>query len=448
MINILSIVHEEFAVTERVETPTCPVATLDDLLALRPDVVRCPYGAYAAQRDSEPVTHNEQLGAWVVTRHEDVLDVLRDVTRFSNRMASGPSSVSSIAQQILQNDEIPERTRRQAARRMELSKSRVLLFSDPPLHKRQRSLVNAAFTPRRVAELDGAVKELTNQLVDNFAADGTDIVDAFSMPIPMTVIATLLGVPPSHMKTFKDWSNAFTRGVGALSHDVDAIIEIFDQVDAFYDYFTQELDRRREHPVDDLLSDLLAARLDGEAPLTLPELLQMLVQFLVAGNETTTNLLTSAVWTLAKDPQLQDVLREDPSKITNFLDEVLRLEPPVQGIWRVAVEDVEVGGTHIPADSLIYLVTGSANRDPAVYSEPDDLDLDQTRARHLTFGRGEHSCLGMNLAKMESKAALGVLLERCHNIALADPDQDVIFHRSFVLHGIESLPITFSPAPA
>ncbi|RZL82182.1 MAG: cytochrome P450 [Rhodococcus sp. (in: high G+C Gram-positive bacteria)] len=431
--------------TERAETTTCPAATFDDLLALRPDVVRCPYSAYAAQRDSEPVTHNEQLGAWVVTRHEDVLDVLRDATRFSNRMASGPSSVSSIAQQILQNDEIPERTRRQAARRIELSKSRVLLFSDPPLHKRQRSLVNAAFTPRRVAELDGAVKELTNQLIDNFASDGpTDIVAAFSMPIPMTVIATLLGVPPSHMATFKDWSNAFTRGVGALSHDIDAIIEIFDQVDAFYDYFTEELDHRREHPVDDLLSDLLAARLDGEAPLTLPELLQMLVQFLVAGNETTTNLLTSAVWTLAKDPQLQNTLRQDPSKLTNFLDEVLRLEPPVQGIWRVAVDDVEIGGTHVPADGLIYLVTGSANRDPEVYTQPDDLDLDESRPRHLTFGRGEHSCLGMNLAKMESKAALTVLLERCHDIALADPGQDVTFHRSFVLHGIESLPLTMS----
>jgi cytochrome P450 len=439
-------VHEEFAVTDRADTTTCPAATFDDLLALRPDVVRCPYGAYAAQRHSDPVSYNEQLGAWIVTRHEDVLDVLRDATRFSNRMASGPSSVSGIAQQILQNADLPERTRQQAARRIELSKSRVLLFSDPPLHKRQRSLVNAAFTPRRVAELDGAVKELTNQLIDNFATDGpTDVVAGFSMPIPMTVIATLLGVPPSHMATFKEWSNAFTRGVGALSHDMDAIIEIFDQVDAFYDYFTEELDRRREHPVDDLLSDLLAARLDGEDPLTLAELLQMLVQFLVAGNETTTNLLTSALWMLAKDPALQESLREDPEKITNFLDEVLRLEPPVQGIWRVAVEDVEVGGTRIPADSLIYLVTGSANRDQAVYSEPDALDLDNARARHLTFGRGEHSCLGMNLAKMESKAALSVLLERCHSIALADPDQEVTFHRSFVLHGIESLSITFSP---
>jgi len=415
---------------------------MDALLQLEPDQVRCPYPAYAEQRDAAPVVHSERLGGWIVTRHDDVLDVLRDTERFSNRMASGPSSVSGLAQQIVDDEGMPERTRAAAARRIELSKSRVMLFSDPPVHKRQRSLVSAGFTPRRVAELDEVVVRLTNELVDAFPEDGpVDVVPAFSHPIPMTIIANLLGVPPEKLATFKTWSDAFTKGVGALTHDRDAVIDMFDRVDEFYDYFTAELDRRREAPVDDLLSDLLAARLDGEQPLSLAEILQMLVQFLVAGNETTTNLLTSSIWKLAEDPELQQRLREDPQQIPAFVDEVLRLEPPVQGIWRVTTTEVEIAGTTIPADSLVYLVTGSANRDPSVFEEPDALDIDAGRAKHLTFGRGEHSCLGMNLAKLEAKLSLGILLQRCHDIRLDEPGTPPPFHRSFVLHGIPTLPV-------
>lgn len=425
-----------------VESGTCPVATFDDLLALQPDVVRCPYPAYSAQRAADPVAFNDRLGGWIVTRHEDILAVLRDTTKFSNRLASGPSSVSGIAQKILEDQSMPERTREQAARRIELSKARVLLFSDPPLHKRQRSLVQAGFTPRRVAEMHGAVEALATELIDQFDVDKPfDIVPAFSTPIPMTVIATLLGVPPSKMQTFKGWSNAFTRGVGSLDQNADAIIEIFDEVDAFYDYFTEELETRRTNPVDDLLSDLLAARLDGEEPLTLPELLQMLVQFLVAGNETTTNLLTTAVWRLASDQDLQQQLRADSDLIPTFVEEVLRLEAPVQGIWRVTNEALNIGETAVPADSLVYLVTGSANHDPDAFENPDELNLENKRARHLSFGRGEHACLGMNLAKLEAKIALEALLVRCRNIRLTNPDINPEFHKSFVLHGMGSLTV-------
>ncbi|WP_280420501.1 cytochrome P450 [Nocardia carnea] len=429
--------------TRTAETGTCPVATFDDLLALRPDVVRCPYGAYEAQRTGEPVAYNERLGGWVVTQYNDILAVLRDAETYSNRLASGPSSVSGLAQRVVEDTALPERTRAAAARRIELSKSRILLFADPPLHKRQRALVNAGFTPKRVAEMDEAVVALVEDLIEQFPTDEPfDIVPAFSLPVPMTIIARLLGVPTEKMKVFKQWSDAFTRGVGALEQDRDAVVEMFDRVNEFYDYFAEELDKRRAAPVDDLLSDLLAARMDGAEPLSEAELLQMLVQFLVAGNETTTNLLTSAVWKLATDPALQDRLRQHPSEIPDFVEEVLRLEPPVQGIWRVAATDVEIGGVPIPADSLIYLVTGAANRDPEAYPEPDALDLDRGRARHLSFGRGEHACLGMNLAKLEAKLALSTLLGRYSNIELAGSDAELGFHRSFVLHGISSLQVT------
>lgn len=418
-------------------------AAFDDLLDLRPETRRCPYQAYDVQRTTAPVTYSERLGAWVVMNYDDCVDVLRDSTTYSNRLASGPSSVSGLAQQVVEDSEYPERTRNAAARRIELSRSRVLLFSDPPLHKRQRALVNAGFTPRRVASMHDAIETLVNELIDEFPSDGSsfDIVPALSHPLPMTIIARLLGVPPELLATFKQWSDAFTLGVGALDQDRDTVIDMFDKVDAFYDYFTEQLDQRRTEPLDDLLSDLLAARLDGEEPLTEAELLQMLVQFLVAGNETTTNLLTSLVRRLTTDLPLQQRLREDPAGVPAFVEEILRLESPVQGAWRIATRDVEVGGTTIPADSLIYLVIGSANRDPEAYADPDDLDLDERRARHLAFGRGEHTCLGMNLAKLEAQVAIALLLQRCGELTPADPAAEPEYHRSFVLHGTGSLPI-------
>jgi cytochrome P450 len=436
-------------VPETTASGACPVATLDDLLMLRPDVVRCPYGVYEQARTETPVTYNERLGGWMVTRYDDILQVLRDTERFSSRLASGPSSVTGLARKVLDGDDFPERTREAAARRQKLSESRVLLFSDPPLHKRQRSLINQGFTPRRVAERNDPIVELVHKLIDDFPGTGEplDIVPAFAVPIPMTVIAGLLGVPPESMGTFKAWSDAFTAGVGALHLGRDAVIEVFDQVEEFYDYFTDELNKRREHPVDDLLSDLLAARLDGEEPLSLAEMLQMLVQFLTAGNETTTNLLSLSVWKLATDPTLQQRLRATPGDVPNFLEEVLRLEAPAQGLWRVAVDDVEVGGVAIPADSLIYLAFASANRDSAVFAHPDQLSIDDADTRHLSFGRGEHVCLGMNLVKLEAKIALQALLERCDNIALAVPDAELAFHPTFMLHGIRSLPVTFTVRP-
>lgn len=426
----------------------CPAGTLDQLIALQPDIVRCPYAVYGAARADEPVTFNKRLGGWIVSRHEDVLNILLDTDRFSNRLASGPSSVTAQANKVVENTDLPERTREAARRRIELSKSRVLLFSDPPEHKRQRSLVNKGFTPRRVAELDSAVADLANRLIDDFpTGEPVDIARAFSIPIPMTIIATLLGVPPKLMDTFKGWSNAFTRGVGVLEHDTQAVIDMFDQVNAFYDYFTDELDTRRKNPAGDLLSDLLAARLDGEEPLTLDEILQMLVQFLVAGNETTTTLLTTAVWTLAKDPDLQSRLRTNSDQIPAFIEEVLRLESPIQGAWRVANEDVTIGDVTIAADDLVYVILGSANHDPEAFPQGDELDLSQASAKHLSFGRGEHVCLGMNLAKLEGKVALEVLLERCHDIALAVPDADLGFYPSFLIHGIGSLPVTLTKLP-
>jgi cytochrome P450 len=414
---------------------------LGAVLARDPDAVRCPYPAYRMLRDERPVAWSERLNAWVVTRYDDILQVLRDPQTFSSVMASGPSSVTPLARRVADDPSFSPVTRRQAQRRIELSASPVLLLCDPPLHRRQRGLVSAAFTPRRVARMEPDIERISSELVDGFVDDGAvELVSRFAMPLPMTVIATVLGVPAEMMATFKDWSDAFTKGVGALEHTPEALTELFQQVDDFYEYFDARLDERSAAPADDLLSDLLAARLDDEQPLTRDEILNMLVQFLVAGNETTTNLISTIVAVLAASPELTERVRDDRDVLPGLVEECLRMESPVQGMFRHATRDAFIGDQPVRADDAVFVVYGSGNRDAATFADPDTLRLDEPRGQHLAFGRGEHVCLGATIARKEAQIAVGVLLDRLDDWALREP---ATYHSSFVLHGPARLPLTF-----
>ncbi|PWI06640.1 cytochrome P450 [Streptomyces sp. NWU339] len=426
-----------------------PESRFGRLLAIEPDSVRCPFAAYSDLRSEHPVTWSSRLNAWVVSRYADIREVLRDPATFSSKAASGPSSVTSLARHIAESSEFPERTRRQAERRLRLSQSPVLLNSDPPAHKRQRGLVSTAFAPRRVAQMEPQIQQVTDDLIDAFVAEGqVEFIGDFALPLPMTVIATILGVPPSLMHTFKRWSGAFTQGVGALNLSRQEIIDLFQSVDEFYDYFSEQLDRRRAEPADDLLTHLLEARLEGEQPLTQDELLQMLVQFLVGGNETTTNLIGSTMLHLLRDRELTARAKADPSLIPTLVEECLRLEAPTQGMFRTATVDCKVGGQAIPADSMLYLVYGSGNHDASVFPDPERIELDDSRGHHLAFGRGEHVCLGANLARKEANIAIRTLLKRLDDIALATEPENVSYHNSFILRGPRSLPMTFRPGQA
>ena len=425
---------------------TCPYSPSDltRLFELDKELVQCPFPLYDIARREAPVTFNDKLNAWVITRHDDIVTVLKDTETFSSAKASGASSVSGLAQQLIDDPAAPRELHNQAVRRLRLAESPVLLFTDPPLHRRQRLLVSAAFHPRRVKLLEPDVRRLTNELIDGFQDQGhVELVEAFSIHLPMTVIAALLGVPPENMATFKKWSNAFTSGVGSLEHSTDEVADIFAAVDEFYDYFTEKIEARRTDPQDDLLSDLIAARMDNEAPLTLDEMLQMLVQFLVAGNETTTNMLTTITYRLATEPGLQARVRENPELIPALVDEMLRLEAPVQGMFRMAISNTTVGGKDLSAGDMVWLAYGSANRDPEVFDAAEDLDLDADRPPHLAFSRGEHFCLGANIAKLELKVAVEIMLARLDDIELDFDAGDIDYHDTFILRGIESLPIRF-----
>jgi cytochrome P450 len=423
-----------------------PDSKFAGLLSLDQDKLRCPAGAYTDLRGERPVAWSQQLGAFVVSRYAEIREVLKDPVTFSSKRSSGNSSVTGLAQQVLDDPAFPEDVRRVAERRLRLSKSPALLNADPPLHKRHRGLVSNAFRPRRIAEMEPMFQRISDELIDAFAGKGeAELIADFALPLPMTVIATMLGVPPKMMRTFKKWSGAFTRGVGAMNLPTGEICELFRAVGEFYDYFSEQLDIRRAEPADDLLTDLLQARMEGEQPLTEDEMLQMLVQFLIGGNETTTNLIGGLMGQhLLCDPQLLAQVKHDPGLIPALIEEGLRLEAPTQAMFRTTTVDTEIGGRPIPADSMVFLIYASGNRDVCEFADPDDIKLDESRRHHLAFGRGEHVCIGANLVRREAAIAIKTLIDRLPGIALATPADQLDYQPSFMLRGPATVPITFT----
>ncbi|WP_210718038.1 cytochrome P450 [Amycolatopsis acididurans] len=426
-------------------TPSCPTdpeTAFAELVSLHPEAVRCPYPTFALLREQAPVHWSDALGAFVVSRHDDIVEVLRDPGIFSSRLQSGASSVTGLAQRLVDDTRTSAPLRAQALRRLEINRDPALLNADPPLHIRQRKLVSQAFTPRRVAQLEPEVRQVAGELLGALKSRSSfDFVTSYAMPLPMTIIARMLGVPEERLDDFKRWSDAFTQGVGANDLSEGQVSDLFESVDEFYDYFTDQIERRRVAAQDDLLTDLVTARLPGDRPLTVHEMLQMLVVFLVGGNETTTNLLTAMTHRLLSDAELEQRVRQDESLIPAFAEEMLRLESPVQGLFRTATCDAEVAGVPIPGGSMVWLAYAAGNRDEALTSAPDELHLDTERPlRHLAFGRGVHTCLGAAIARLEARVGIEMLLRHYPALRLA-ADAGLRMHRSFVLHGIASLPV-------
>ena len=427
-----------------VQGPSNTANPMQPVFELDPQSVRCPYPAYSTARTEQPVMWADRLQAWVVSRYDDIVSVLQQPQRFSSKWASGPGGATSLAARVADDPSKDEALREMARRRVRIASSPVLLTADPPLHWRQRALVNRAFTPRRVAAMEQRIRALTDELVGALAGrDEVDIVSGLSTPLPLGVIADLLAIPRSRMADFKRWSDSFVVAVGNVSLTDDDIAQMLTSMNEFYDYFAGEIVNRQQQPTDDLLSAIVHARLDGEEPLSNDEMLNMLVLFLVAGNETTTNAITWAVLYLLEHPELEQQLRRDPSLINGFVEEVLRFEAPVQGLFRTAVEDVEIGGQRIAAGQHLWMVYGSGNHDPVAFADPEQFDVQRHFDKnHLTFGFGEHYCLGASLARTETRVAVEVLLQRFPQIRLA---ASINCHRSFVIHGIPELRVRLAP---
>jgi cytochrome P450 len=406
------------------------MASVKDFNPFAPDTVECPYPFYAAMRTEAPVHEVPGLGFYIVSTYADIERVLLDTEHFSSKTGPGvrqepPHDIVDIWSQGW----LPVAT---------------LLTNDPPAHRRYRGLVNKAFTPRRVAEWEPDIRTVTSELIDRFVHDGrVEFVHQFAVPLPLTVIADALGVPREDMPKFKQWSDDSVAPLGGMiTHERE--LECARSTVEFQHYFATKLEERRAHPRDDLLTDLLNARLEGETPLNMGEMLNMLQQLLVAGNETTTNLLASAMMLLLHNPAQMAAVQSDRSRIPTLIEEALRIESPVQGLFRTAKTDVEVGGVKVPAGARLVLMYASGNRDNDKFPQAESFDVCRSNAKdHLAFGAGIHYCLGAPLARLEGKVAFEILLDRLTNIRLAPNKNDFTHTPSFILRGLKELHLEF-----
>ncbi|MHB8577115.1 MAG: cytochrome P450 [Dehalococcoidia bacterium] len=374
-----------------------------------------PYPYYAMARQFMPVLFMDQQKVWSVFSYEDCRNILRDPKRYSSDF-----------QRIM-----PVEQRQRPS----------MLNADPPLHTRLRELVNRAFTPRMVAQLEPRIRAITDDLLTAALPAGRiDLVPDFAVPLPVIVIAEILGIPPADRDLFKRWSNEIAASLGVdISMDSPGVSQ--GTIDELSQYFTRIIDQRRAEPREDLISALLRTRLDGEK-LSVDDLLNFCILLLVAGNETTTNLIGNAVRTLLEHPADFERLRAEPSLWPSAVEEVLRYRPPVQATIRLTTEDVELHGTAVAANQPVVVWLASANRDPAEFAEPDRFDIARSPNRHLSFGQGIHFCLGAPLARLETAIALQEVGRRLPNLRLdGAPAWEQV--PGFIMHGVRHLPLLF-----
>jgi cytochrome P450 len=399
---------------------------------LDPATRRDPYALYARGRRELPVYPHVGLPMrlFSVFRHEDCQAILRDHATFSNDMR-GEDPWTNPALADLGPPPPPN-----------------MLLSDGARHARLRSLVNKAFTPRIVQQLEGRMNEIAEQLVDAaLEAREVDLVQALTYPLPVTIIAEMIGVPARDRERFKQWSDQVVSllGTGFFSGiDVERIRAQRKLLATMQEYFVPLAEERRREPREDLLTGLVQARHEGSA-LSDEEMLSMLVLILVAGNETTTNLIGNAVLELLAHPAELSRLRREPDLVSSAVEEVLRFASPVQFDPRRVTRPVELRDHKLEPDDVALCWLGSANRDEAVFERADVFDVARPRGPHLAFGYGVHFCLGANLARLEAIVALRVLLARTRSFERTGSDP-LPLHPSPVFRGVTRLPVRLEPA--
>jgi cytochrome P450 len=383
------------------------------------EIRRNPHPVYDQMRSSSPVLHVPPLNLWMIFDYEGVKRALNDHDAFSSSMATA-------------NRRNPE----------------WFIFFDPPRHTKLRAIVMRAFTPGVVANLEPLVRELSCELLDQTIERGEmDLAADFSIPLPMMVIAGMLGIPVADRSRLKHWGDMVLR----LSYTIpggEEGLKASEQYRAvtveMNEYLTSFLEERRAEPRDDLLTRLVAAEVDGER-LSEKEILGFFQLLLVAGTETTTNLINNALLCLVENPEQFARLRAAPNLVASTIEEVLRYHTPVQWVFRGTRRDVEMHGQVIPAGRFVLPMIGSANRDPKQFREPGNFDILRDPNPHIAFGHGIHFCLGAALSRLEARIALADLLERVKSFELAS-DQPWEPRKALNVYGPARLPIRFEPA--
>ncbi len=394
------------------------------------DIQECPWDYYRDMH-KRGFYFDEHLGMYVCANYKLMREIMRNTRVFSNVNSQNIAHMRPPPPEVVELQKASERP------------VNILVSSDPPEHGRVRSLLDDPFRSREIMQRRPQIREIVNEAIDGFVDRGEcEVVTEFAIPIPVTVIADVLGLDRSYAGKIKLWSDASVEPLGMMISD-ERWIECAREIKHFQDFITEELNARRDDPREDLLTHLVTSRDPDGNPLTLGEMLGVTQQLLVAGNETTTNGIAAGVQLLIENPDQQQRLRDEPEHMLTFVNEALRLESPVQGLFRVVLEDTEIDGTAVPAGARIMLRYAAANRDPGKYQGPDKLDVCRRNAgTHVGFGAGIHHCLGANLAREEMLQAFTLLLERVENLAFAT-DAPLEHHPSMILRGLKALPITF-----
>jgi cytochrome P450 len=381
--------------------------------------------------EEAPVYRDPHTKLVLVSSYDFVLEALKRHDDFSNRFAQamgGRSAPRTDIADVMKGGYPTVDT---------------MLTADPPEHSRYRGLVNKVFTPRRVKVIETEIQKVTDELIDAFIGDGRfSVSKQFCIPLPLTVIADQLGVPRADLPDFKRWTDGFVAQLGGLATG-DAEIEAARLIVEYQNYFAARLKEAASAPRDDIISDLVRARIEGERPLDTAESLSIIQQLLVAGHETTAATIAAGLLLLIQNPEQLALVRKDPGLLPNMVEEVTRLTTPTQNMWRVATRDCKLGSFEIAKGDFVFIRYGAANRDPAKFPAPDVFDVQRgNAAEHLAYGHGIHFCIGAILARREMLVAFTTLLARLDGLALA-PNQSITHKPNMLLRGLNDFEIEF-----
>lgn len=406
---------------------------LADYSMLDPHVQADPFPFYSKLHSECPVYRMPETGMYMITRYDDLREVLRDTETFSSDVRSQGGLQGDVAR-ILE-DTLKEKG---------WAHVQTLQRTDPPQHTRYRELLKRVFTGRRVKDLTPRIDALTHELIDRFAQRGScEFISEFALPFPGIIIAEQIGLDPSEIDRFKRWADAMLAPATRVLDETEMRAVAETELEAQH-YLAEVFESRRREPRDDIISALVNAEIEGEQPLSVHELQSLMHQLITGGYETTTSALAHGMWLIVRHPDQAQQVREDPTLLNNFIEETLRFEGPVQGLARQTTRDVEMHGTVIPKGSMVIVRYGAGNRDESQFPNAGTFDIHRERAvTHMAFGVGVHSCIGALLARQELRSAYRALLERLHDIELARPLPDPVTQSSLFFVSIEEMHLKF-----
>jgi len=398
-----------------------------------PEVQKCPFAAYRAVRGQGEVYRDPRSGMFVVLGHELIRKVAGDPVTFSSETGLLLVKDSKIKEQL---DEI--------WRTEGVVPVPTMVVCDPPAHSFHRSLVDKAFTPVRVREMEAYLESIVDGMIDEFIDRGeVEFLSGMAIRVPLYVIADQLGVPREDWPQFHRWASTVIAQ-GQHNNDEAEQIRITHVLCELQNYIVARATEYEAAPRNCILSDLVHARAEDGRKLSREELVAIVIQLLTAGYETTAATMTAGVLRIIKTPGLEQLLRDETARLPNFIEEVLRADAPIQGLFRRATRDTDIGGVPVPAGSMVQLMYGAANRDPAQFDKPDEFDIERANARrHLTFGYGPHVCVGNQLARGELRIAFTRLLQRVKNLRLARPQEPIEYIAHSFAYGIKALDVAF-----